>query len=914
VPVEGTQFLKALLSGYASLESPPLYTEADEVAKLLPSERIVSRLYVLKNTFAHGAMPAYIALANLINKARGHNILLFQQANAILLTSSITNILRAEKIIAGLDTKNDVMFFKLKHIRASELKRLLASLRTGGSPIMWFLAGDLTFEADDLANQLMVSTLPANRERLEKIIAELDKPNVVMKIFPVKNTRASDIKKLVAALQADFGGAIAPGGKPAVPGGAITRNPLRNIMAGDFVLEADDGANQIFVITQPENLPKIEEILAQLDQNKMELRFYEIKHLRATDMQKIIQTLQTGQSAATGGTAVPRYGAPNAATANKDVFRNLLGGDFVIEANRMANRLMVIAQPEVQTKIAEIIKEMDKNTSELMVFKVKHLKASKVKKLLDALRTGRSSDEVTGGAYNPNLARTNNTDLDSVRNLLGGDVALDADDFANQLIVVAQPQIREKIRALIGQIDTDSAPQTVSEIVGLKHSEVENTVRALSVIVTGKSGGLLQVEGGNRNNNSGRTGGMKGVTTTVNTYRTFSFTNRADSAAAPANLPQWQRNIVSAAGTPNSFSEYVTVSGDERTNRLMLFGTADDLRQLKEIIAKLDFPLPQVRIEAVVVEVTLSNGESSGLQTLGIGVSAGGAGYKYTRPAWNGSTAAPVTPGTSASPFSGSLVLAPDSFDLSLLLGEASRNSRVRILSAPLINTSHNQPATVFVGEEHPVITSSMSDLSNTTSTRSTVEFKQIGLELSVTPRVGADGAVEMKVDQTNQSIARSVVIDGNEQPVTATRSASAYLIAKDNETVVLAGLQSYREVDTVGAMWLLGKIPLLGRLFQPATNESARTEIIIFLRPHVLSLADAAADALPGMRHGALTRPEAKSYLDTGRFSAISLTEVERESISEIRRRQREDADVARAADAKDAAGSAAASEGAGL
>ncbi|MDR3228313.1 MAG: hypothetical protein LBT53_02710 [Puniceicoccales bacterium] len=793
-------------------------------------------------------------------------------SNQIIAFALPENQVRLKGLISVLDkNETELKFYKLKNLRPSDMKRLVLSLQAGTAapPVKGVppklatgtFVGDFTIEADDNTGQILVATRAENHKKIEELIARLDTSEALLHFYPIRNLRASEIKRIIVSLQT-LAGPPAKGAPPKTPAG---------LLIGDYTIEADDISNQLVVVTVPGNHKKIAELVEQLDKAKVVHKFYEIKHLRASDVKKFVQNLQNAQ---VGAPARP------GTQQGKDSFRNLVGGDVAMEANDMANTLLVVAHPEAQAKIGEIITEMDTNSSELMVFKIKHLKATKIKRLLDALRTGRSQDGTTPVAAN----RTpTNTDPNAVRNLLGGDITIEADDFANQLIVVAQPQIREKVRALIGQLDQDNAPQTTSEIIGLKHSEVENTVRALSVIVTGKSGGLVQVEGGARSfARQEAVGGLANVSTGVNAYRTFSFTNRTDVPGA--SVQQASRTTTSSAGSPRSFSEYVTVSGEERTNRLMIFGTADDLRQLKEIVSKLDVPLPQVRIEAVVVEVSLTTGEASGLDTLGLGYKSVGNVGTIGAPEYNFGASSPNVPGSNSAPFSvtGSL----KDFSLSVLFGLAERNSRVRILSAPLINTSHNQPATVFVGEEHPVITSSMTDLSNTTSTRSSITAKPIGLSLSVTPRVGSNGSVEMKVDQSNQSVTRTVLVDNNEQPIISMRSASAYLIANDNETVVLAGLQSYRETETTGVMWLLGSIPLLGRLFRPETSETTRTEIVIFLKPHIFTPGSTKSDSLPGLAPGSLTRPDAKGYIDNGRFSAVSLTDDELAVIEKIRRR----------------------------
>ena len=231
-----------------------------------------------------------------------------------------------------------------------------------------------------------------------------------------------------------------------------------------------------------------------------------------------------------------------------------------------------------------------------------------------------------------------------------------------------------------------------------------------------------------------------------------------------------------------------------------------------------------------------------------------------------------------------------------MVFNKAEANTRVRILSAPLISTSHNQAASIFVGQTRPVITGTINSTYGGASSSSTVEAKRIGLQLDVTPRVGADGSVEMKVTQTNESLAGSIMIDGNEQPITAQRSAASYLIAEHNETVVLAGLQSYRELENKGIVWLLGYIPLIGELFKPKTNETERTELIVFLKPHIIDRTKPGVSSeTPGLTPGSLTRVDAQSYVDTGRFNAVSLTKEELKNLDIIRRRENQQAEETR-------------------
>ncbi len=520
-------------------------------------------------------------------------------------------------------------------------------------------------------------------------------------------------------------------------------------------------------------------------------------------------------------------------------------------------------------KAEKIVEKLDAPNSVIFI-KVNNIRASDVMKQLKTLQAG------------------------GLKNVLSGDIAIEADDLANQVMLVASPQSEAKLRAIVEKMDLESLPKTESQVLGLKHSDVNTVMNVLSQIATGQD---AKKSTSSQTSNTNTSGGIStGVSTSVNTYATYSFTTRSTSSTTTTRTGTNQPQAVTSTSTPTSFSDYLTVSGDERTNRLMVFGTSSDLEQINELVAKIDVPLPQVRIEAIIVEVTLSGDEASGLDTLGLGYKTTAAsGSTILDGDYEFNTSTPNLPNSSAAPFSitGSL----KDFSLSMVFNKAESNSRIRILSAPLISTPHNQPASIFVGQTRPVVTSTSSSSTDLSVTSSEVEQKEIGLSLNVLPRVGADGAVEMKVDQTSETITGSVEVDGNEQPITATRSASSYLIANHNETVVLAGLQSYKETDTNGIVWLLGYIPIIGQLFQPETKESERTEIIIFLKPHIIDQTKPSVSSeTPGLQPGSLTRIDAESYLRTGRFSAVSLTPEEHEALDRIRRRQEEYAQENRA------------------
>jgi general secretion pathway protein D len=555
------------------------------------------------------------------------------------------------------------------------------------------------------------------------------------------------------------------------------------------------------------------------------------------------------------------------------------------------NALLLTDSISAVQKVEKIIATLDVPNN-VMIFKVEHIRASDVMKQLRTL-------QATQGTT-------------ALRNVLGGDIAIEADDLANQVIIVSPAQNREKLRQIIEEMDKDSLPKTVSEIISLKHTDAAAVFKTLSGLVTGSTAGAASNTNTNTTNNYFGGGAMRGgggnnfsgVSTTYNQYQVHSFSTRANSPGSSgtggnrsgmggnaATFP----TAVASTNAPNSYSRYLDVVADERSNSLIVVGTANDMKQIRELVAKIDTPLAQVRIEAIIVEITLSTGEASGLDTLGLGYKTTlGSGASTLDGNYKFNASMPSNPLGGRPPFAvtGSL----KDFSLEMVFNKAEANSRVRILSAPLISTSHNQAASIFVGQTRPVVTGTINSTYGGASSSSTVESKRIGLQLDVTPRVGADGSVEMKVTQSNETLAGSIMVDGNEQPITAQRSASSYLIAEHNETVVLAGLQSYRELENKGVVWLLGYIPLIGELFKPKTNDTERTELIVFLKPHIIDRTKpGVSPETPGLTPGSLTRVDAQSYVDTGRFNAVSLTKGELKNLDIIRRRESQQAEETR-------------------
>lgn len=383
------------------------------------------------------------------------------------------------------------------------------------------------------------------------------------------------------------------------------------------------------------------------------------------------------------------------------------------------------------------------------------------------------------------------------------------DERTNRLLVTGDPRQHAFFDDLVAKLDVKSDPSTRTEVLPLRHANAPDVATLLSQLITGQNSATRAA--------AGTRAGGRGATP-------------AAAPAAPAGAAAATPSAPAQAGA-EEFSQGVTVVADTRSNALVVSGTADDLRLLRALVEQVDVLLSQVRIEVVIAEVTLTDNASSGIQQLGLtvtgskltGFSGAGPGFAVT----NGAVAG----GTN---------------DLSATIGLTStpRKSDTNILSNPSVTTTHNKEATIFVGESRPVVTGTTATPTGATlATSSTVSQRDIGIELRVLPLIGQDGAVQLQVTQKVEDILGTVILDGNEQPRIGRRETQSFVSARSGEIIVLGGLQRTQLTETAGR---LAGIPLIGDLLGSSSEETTKTELLIFLRPYVLTgTAADNADAL---------------------------------------------------------------------
>lgn len=433
--------------------------------------------------------------------------------------------------------------------------------------------------------------------------------------------------------------------------------------------------------------------------------------------------------------------------------------------------------------------------------------------------------------------------LGPLKRFLDGDTFFESDERTNQIIILTNPANVDIIEEVITSLDVDAAPLTRTEVFYLKHAMSDEVAVLLNSLVSG------QTSAARRTSSSSR----------VTTKRTQPQNDDATVSNSTSN----GNNIDS--GSNDQFSPYITIEPDERSNAIIAFGTSSDIRYISELIKKIDIELAQVRIDVIIAEVNVGDKYSRGIDSFGLNYDSDNeitVGLNQLVGSDNGFSDAisdlPIVIGATL-----------EEFTLNTVFRTAESDSDVKILSAPTLMTTHNQEASISVGEKRPVISGTSTD-STGSSIRSEVNLEQIGIELKVKPLIGATGVVQLEITQVIDSVNGTTLIDGNEQPIIGNREASSFVTVADGEVVVLGGLQQEETRLVEGKMFLLGQIPLLGDwLFSSKRTENSRQDLVIFIRPQVIFSSEHASEITREMIERNHQRPKIDRYLDTLRFEA---------------------------------------------
>jgi len=275
---------------------------------------------------------------------------------------------------------------------------------------------------------------------------------------------------------------------------------------------------------------------------------------------------------------------------------------------------------------------------------------------------------------------------------------------------------------------------------------------------------------------------------------------------------------------------------DEVNNAVIVRATPQDYAQVLKTIKLLDIIPKQVLVEVLIAEVTLDKNTEFGVEWTFAADYASLGGYKgISRTGQNfnlGGLGLDLSQPVGASGFT--YAFASDA--LEAFLRAYSRENEVKILSTPHILVADNTEATIDVGEEVPIVTSEYTPTTiqtNESFSRS-IEYRDTGILLAVTPRINDKGLVTMEVNQEVSNVSEQR-IEGIDSPIILKRQAETSLVVQDGRTIVIGGLIRDQKEVTEEGIPFLSKIPYLGMLFSYTKEIAKKTELLFLITPHVV-------------------------------------------------------------------------------
>ncbi|MBI5038646.1 MAG: type II secretion system secretin GspD [Nitrospirae bacterium] len=292
------------------------------------------------------------------------------------------------------------------------------------------------------------------------------------------------------------------------------------------------------------------------------------------------------------------------------------------------------------------------------------------------------------------------------------------------------------------------------------------------------------------------------------------------------------------------FEGGISVTADKATNSLIIMASPEDYERLTSIIERLDVKRKQVFVEAAIVEMSLDKTRELGIEWRTT-ENPSATGYTIA----GGTILAPTgIKDFSVNPLSvNGLVVAgvkgflPDGKTLNVgaLLRAFQADTDVNILSTPNILTLDNQEAKIIVGQNVPFITGTSQTAGG--NVQATIERKDVGIQLKITPHTTESDLVRLDLYQEISSLGGSVPVGPDQEvPITNKRSAETSVVVRNNETVVIGGLIKDDLTVTERKVPILGDLPILGYLFRYQSKQKGKTNLILFLTPHIIRDSEA--------------------------------------------------------------------------
>lgn len=377
------------------------------------------------------------------------------------------------------------------------------------------------------------------------------------------------------------------------------------------------------------------------------------------------------------------------------------------------------------------------------------------------------------------------------------------------LVMTSQKKYLKDARVWIKRLDRAETSSGLGMYVYyVQNGKAENLAEMLNQLFEGQRRSSL-----GRDNESTRSGPVVTVATDVTTDEAGDTERRA---------------TVTQANTPADLNVgEVSIIADEENNALLILASPGDYEKVLGALGKLDVLPLQVLVEATIVEVTLEDELQYGLQWFFKNRIEGGD--KTGAGTLGSSLRGAIAPPSSYIPSASYEIF--DAAGTSLLLTALASDSKINVISSPSLMVLDNHTATIRVGDQVPVRTSETTNTSSESNVTSTIQFKDTGVLLEVTPRVNAGGMVVLDISQEVNDVSETAT-SGIDSPTITQRKIDTSVAVQSGETLVLGGLIKENNDSSNEGVPGARHIPIFGWLFSSDRKYQKRTELVVLITP----------------------------------------------------------------------------------
>ena len=716
-----------------------------------------------------------------------------------------------------VDPRDQVMtqVIPLENVDAETLAKELKPLTNTGASLV----------ASAQTNALILTDTASNVQRFIALAHALDKASdrTELRVYPLRRAQASDIAEIINNVYKQLSSTGAPAGpKPGRPGFPPGQPPAAANAKPAVFAAADPRTNSVLVVASPDNQQRVaQDIIGRLDDqdnNPLTTTVRKIIYANAQDVANLVNTVLSNESG---------YGA----AGNNANFQQRVFGRFAFFGNQnnnqnqqtvtssdpfgkvvadpRTNSVLITATPDRLRTITRLIDSLDRQVpseATTFVFPLKNAQASDV-------------------AY----ALSQAFDTQQQQNLgFGNTFVNNGSTFGNNGLI--PPKINRSLgsNSLTGRATEPPAPPNAPG--NTLSTDVPGVMTPQGFVPT-------QVPG---------SGGSANANDPTRQFFRFGFGGNNRSLGQNSG-PQYGlgRNGIYSNLLQLQNNVYVTPSptGDS----IIVTTTPDNYDAVKKLVEELDVVPRQVEVNVIIAEVTLSKDQKLGFSLSGLfqnlfgHTNTGNAQINLTQPGFNTGSS-----GTALDPTATGAQFALNGANYAGLMQALENDSRVKVIATPKIFTSNDQEARITIATQIPYY-GSQPISSFGTIIPPQVQYAQVGYQLDVTPRITRDGLVTIDLYAIASDLLQYETLGSGtvatQVPIVNERTADTEVSIQDGRTVAVGGLIQSNSSVTINKIPILSDIPLVGQFFRSREHVNNRTELVIFMTPHVISSNSEAAE-----------------------------------------------------------------------